>query len=280
MHTITRHRIWSTTARIVPSFALLVVASSFSSGQTPVAIQAFKRVSEEPSATLSPLPEVPSVGTVCRLDESLSDIPSVQNVTLKALPKAPEVAGVAPVSTAVVLQPLPPVQAEAPQPLAVISKVSLVTLPTPSPQVTELEAKMNRLANMDVDSLIHRPFDSIRLFGDLKTDRKYFESATMAEPTRVHTSESGPYLWNASQYCWHSATFCFSPLYFEQPNLERYGQGVGAPFASTVSAAKFVTDLSALPLSMVCTPPWRNSCTLGHHRPGDCAPYQRKTLNH
>jgi hypothetical protein len=82
--------------------------------------------------------------------------------------------------------------------------------------------------------------------------------------------------WISSSYCWQSPAFCHSPLYFEQPNLERYGQGPAYPWTSTASAAKFACQLITLPASMIINPPCSNSCTLGHNRPGDCAPVQRK----
>lgn len=134
---------------------------------------------------------------------------------------------------------------------------------------------------LDVNSLIGGSANSQKVFRDLQTDRRYMESATLVEPVRMQrNSETVPYLWNAHGYAWESATFCFSPLYFEQPNVERYGQGVGRPFASTISAVKFVSDVTTLPIAVICTPPWSCSCSLGHHRPGDCAPCQRKTTDH
>ncbi|MFN7731312.1 MAG: hypothetical protein ACK5OB_05385 [Pirellula sp.] len=134
---------------------------------------------------------------------------------------------------------------------------------------------------LDVNRLIGRPATSYSLFQDLETDQKFQQTATLAEPIRtVRDVDAATYMWNAHGYAWESASFCYSPLYFEQPNLERYGQGVGRPFASTVSAVKFGADIVTLPVALVCTPPWECSCTLGHHRPGNCAPYQRKTKDH
>ena len=92
----------------------------------------------------------------------------------------------------------------------------------------------------------------------------------------IDAQSEQPFAWISSSYCWQSPAFCHSPLYFEQSNLERYGQGPGYPWTSTVSAAKFACQLIALPASMIIDPPCSNSCTLGHNRPGDCAPIQRK----
>jgi len=128
---------------------------------------------------------------------------------------------------------------------------------------------------------VRKPIDVLQSFQKLKLgESTYFESATVSEITRLQTWTEGPCTWSAHGYSWHSPTFCFSPLYFEQPNLERYGQGIGHPFASAASAIEFVADVTTLPIAVVCTPPWSPSCTLGHHRPGDVAPCQRKTVNH
>jgi hypothetical protein len=134
---------------------------------------------------------------------------------------------------------------------------------------------------LDVTRLIGRPASSYSLFQDLETDQKFQQTATLADPIRTtRDADAATYMWNTHGYAWESASFCYSPLYFEQPNIERYGQGVGRPFASTVSAVKFGADIVTLPVALVCTPPWECSCTLGHHRPGNCAPYQRKTKDH
>jgi hypothetical protein len=82
--------------------------------------------------------------------------------------------------------------------------------------------------------------------------------------------------WISYSYCWQSPAFCHSPLYFEQPNFERYGQGPNYPWTSTASAASFVCDIVTLPVHIITAPPHSKSCTLGHGRPGDCEPIQRK----
>jgi len=270
MHTNTKRGIWMLKTQGLPAIVWLVVSSTLAVGQTPITLQAFKP--SPAAATAAALP--PSVQDVPTPTVPSAENPSESNPNrkwvLRALPKAsiPE----SEVASAV---------AQAPEAQPVIAKVSLRTLP--AVQVDEkarYKKEMDGILAMDAEALTNRPFDPTKILNKLQTDRKFFESAAMAEPVRMQGRDIGPYLWNANGYQWQNATFCFSPLYFEQPNLERYGQGVGHPFASTVSAAKFVTDVVTLPAAMVCTPPWRSSCTLGHHRPGDCAPYQRKTLNH
>jgi hypothetical protein len=129
---------------------------------------------------------------------------------------------------------------------------------------------------ISVDSMIGPAADPSSLFLRSNTNRTFLEGAEMLPVMRQQIGMYGQMEWGPSGYCWQSPAFCYSPLYFEQPNLERYGQGKGRPFASTVSAAVFVGQVTTLPIAMFHTPHWCNECTLGHHRPGNCAPFQRK----
>jgi hypothetical protein len=81
--------------------------------------------------------------------------------------------------------------------------------------------------------------------------------------------------WPSINSSWESPAFCYKPLYFEQPNLERYGIGYGCPTNALVSGGKFFVDAALLPVNLVRQPPKSCECTLGHRRPGSCAPIQR-----
>lgn len=81
--------------------------------------------------------------------------------------------------------------------------------------------------------------------------------------------------WPSVNSSWESPAFCYKPLYFEQPNLERYGIGYGCPTNALVSGGKFFVDAALLPVHLVRQPPKSCECTLGHRRPGSCAPIQR-----
>jgi hypothetical protein len=78
----------------------------------------------------------------------------------------------------------------------------------------------------------------------------------------------------AYTYDWQASAFCCGPLYFEEPNLERYGytHGILQPI---ISGAHFFTTIPALPYKMVVHPPHECVYTLGYYRPGDPAPRQR-----
>lgn len=79
--------------------------------------------------------------------------------------------------------------------------------------------------------------------------------------------------WPEVTYMWKAAANCHKPLYFEQAQLERYGHSWGPCLQPVVSGAHFFTRLPVLPYCMGITPP--NECiySLGHYRPGNCAPY-------
>ncbi len=78
--------------------------------------------------------------------------------------------------------------------------------------------------------------------------------------------------WPLYSYRWEAPSVCHQPLYFEQVNLERYGYscGVAQPL---VSAAHFFGTIPALPYLMAADPCRCCTYTLGHYRPGSCAPF-------
>jgi len=75
-------------------------------------------------------------------------------------------------------------------------------------------------------------------------------------------------------YTWSAPDFFHHPLYFEQVNLERYGQGPHHAIQPLYSAAHFFATIPVLPYHVATAPPSERVYTLGHHRPGNCAPYQ------
>lgn len=69
------------------------------------------------------------------------------------------------------------------------------------------------------------------------------------------------------------------PLYFEQPNLERYGHHVAwcehdNLTQSALSAAHFFATVPVMPYKMGATLPDECSYVLGSYRPGSCNPHQ------
>ena len=78
--------------------------------------------------------------------------------------------------------------------------------------------------------------------------------------------------WPETVFEWKAASTCHKPLYFEEENLERYGHEFGPIWQPVYSGAHFFKSVVTLPYSMGLKTP--NECvyTLGHYRPGNCAP--------
>ena len=76
---------------------------------------------------------------------------------------------------------------------------------------------------------------------------------------------------------WEAPGVAYNPLYFEEPNLERYGYNYGAiqPF---VSAGRFFGRVAILPYMIGAYPIHENRYPLGYARPGDNPPYQVEKL--
>jgi hypothetical protein len=71
---------------------------------------------------------------------------------------------------------------------------------------------------------------------------------------------------------WKPANICHFPLYFEDAMLERHGHVRWGCAQPLVSGAKFITTLPLLPYITTLQPPCEPRYTLGHFRPGNCAP--------
>jgi hypothetical protein len=65
---------------------------------------------------------------------------------------------------------------------------------------------------------------------------------------------------------------CYSPLYFEELNAERYGWDA-AIFQPIISSAVFYKDLAMLPYNMGVIHPCSCECSPGYFLPGDPVPY-------
>jgi len=102
--------------------------------------------------------------------------------------------------------------------------------------------------------------------------------------------------WNPNRKYWAAAGTCHMILYFQDPTLERYGQGVeqalgtrGRYFSYPLddpkqsnqrnqilqpfySIGKFCFQVGTLPYKLVVDPPWEAEYDLGYYRPGDKIP--------
>jgi hypothetical protein len=79
--------------------------------------------------------------------------------------------------------------------------------------------------------------------------------------------------WSEITYMWKASGLCHKPLYFEQVQLERYGHSWGPYVQPIMSGAHFFASVPILPYKMGIQTPQECVYTLGHYRPGNCAPY-------
>jgi hypothetical protein len=74
-------------------------------------------------------------------------------------------------------------------------------------------------------------------------------------------------------FTWTADATCHKPLYFEEVYLERSGHTAGPLVQPFVSGAHFFGNVAMLPYHMGLNPPNECRYTLGHYRPGECAPW-------
>ncbi len=94
----------------------------------------------------------------------------------------------------------------------------------------------------------------------------------------VRTSSVTQQPWGPDCYMWYTPTFYHRPLYFEQPNLERYGQGHYTVLQPFTSGAHFFTSIGLLPYKAITQHPREKVYTLGYQRPGNCNAWERRTV--
>jgi|GEM_PF-3385630 len=268
----------------------------------PMAIGAGSNLTEPPapgSTTESPIPDIPSilsglpVGTIvppvsppdsngiAAANPSQANAP--QQVTLMELKPAltgqlaPLSPGAVPGSNGLsyrseipelVLQPIQPEpvtpNGETDQPLELF-EIERIT----SPVRYVLDGKFS------VSEMIGPMTDAGSLLGRLNLDDPYRNSATQLQsPVRLTTGADGyTNFWLPVTYTWITPSFEHRPLYFEQPNLERYGIRPRTALEPVVSASKFFGTVVVLPFRMMHQNPCTEVSTLGHQRPGECADY-------
>jgi hypothetical protein len=75
-----------------------------------------------------------------------------------------------------------------------------------------------------------------------------------------------------TDFTWKASALCHKPLYFEQPQMERYGHTFGPVIQPIFSGAHFFVSVVLLPYKMGVEPPLECVYALGWYRPGSCAP--------
>lgn len=95
----------------------------------------------------------------------------------------------------------------------------------------------------------------------------------------VYEAASAPPRFGGRVAAWAAPAVYSRPLYFEQPNLERYGHHVALCEGdnltqSALSAAHFFATVPVLPYKLGAERPGECSYVLGHYRPGSCNPHR------
>ncbi len=110
---------------------------------------------------------------------------------------------------------------------------------------------------MSVEQMIRQPIDQYRTMSDLRTNNFFISATEVPNPVRgAQVNEHGSFEWTPTGYCWCTPSFCHKPLYFEQPNLERYGMGPGPLMAPVYSSAHFFGSIVLLPAKVAYRPWW------------------------
>jgi hypothetical protein len=134
------------------------------------------------------------------------------------------------------------------------------------------DEEMGRLTIADVQAPISfNPFGEIEQVDDQGLLNRKSRPMFGYAPSDTYAELTGQYF-QVHNATWKAHHLYHKPLYFEEANLERYGNQLR--FQNVVSSIHFFTSAALLPYKLGQTPP--NTCitTLGHHRPGECVPYQ------
>ena len=82
-----------------------------------------------------------------------------------------------------------------------------------------------------------------------------------------------PRQWSMTTYTWKATGLCHKPLYFEDVQLERYGNTCSPLLQPIISGAHFFATSAILPYKMGLEAPCECIYPLGTYRPGSCAPF-------
>lgn len=182
--------------------------------------------------------------------------------------------------------PIPPLELLPPAPIGLCELASAIATSDLNDQEkvvgSDFPKKMTKTEGLASLTKPLEPFEIVRRTDAKKSrpEKESFIEKSWQNFGSLQSPQSQPdprYLrhWPENSATWASPAFCYQTLYFEQPNLERYGIGYPNSTSAAVSAGKFFADATLLPIRAIRRPPHSCECTLGHRRPGDCNPIQR-----
>lgn len=157
------------------------------------------------------------------------------------------------------------------RPAAQLSQ-SLVVYEQPNQGQSSAKKSMSQL--LDVQSMVGPMNDVVTTLSRAEQKTKWSEnSRIISNGTRIDGQESV----SPTAFTWASPVFHHRPLHFEQPNLERYGNGPCRAVQPVASSAHFLLSVPLMPFKMIYNPPWSDIHTLGEGRPGDAMRSQSLT---
>ncbi len=154
--------------------------------------------------------------------------------------------------------------------------------PATSPTETPTQASPSTPASPSDKKDVTKLWDVGAMIGPMNDAATTFSRIGLKDDWRYHIqlipqgvrSTTDMIVWGPSAYTWTTPVFYHRPLYFEQPNLERYGNGPYRLTQPAVSSAHFFFSVPLVPVKMLHNPPWADIYTLGEGRPGNCVPMQ------
>ena len=148
--------------------------------------------------------------------------------------------------------------------------------PTPAGEAAPTDLNDSRemaSLNSAAKSASHCPEKiEVKSLKDIKTDLKPLKGM-LPEECSIVGKPFEPRNWAETTFTWKAAGLCHKPLYFEQPQLERYGHYWGPIVQPILSAGHFFVSIPLLPYNMGLNPPNECMYSLGYYRPGSCSPY-------
>jgi hypothetical protein len=127
------------------------------------------------------------------------------------------------------------------------------------------------------DRRLYRPITAVTVNAELPSGLSPGQPGSeVDEPATPPTPQFGDARlaggWPITDFNWAATGMYHKPLYFEEVNLERYGYTVSPVLQPLISGAHFFATIPVLPYKMTTHPPCECYYTLGHYRPGSCAP--------
>ncbi|MDR1960144.1 MAG: hypothetical protein LBQ54_14055 [Planctomycetaceae bacterium] len=155
------------------------------------------------------------------------------------------------------------------------SPPATVTIPAPAADTFDEADDYSNYGNMVIPSGkagCPDPREITKPMSELSYDIS-MTATNMPTECPINYGDYVPRNWPVTCFQFKASALCTKATYFEDVDLERYGHSWGPFLQPVISGGKFFLTIPFLPYKMGLVPP--NECvyTLGHYRPGSCAPY-------